>query len=253
MILWVNLHGGFSTGLALIGIYLGADVLRVMGAGATAAGDAMRRLRVLAPILVATAVATLLNPVGLGLYEYISRHLSARLVMDRTSEFMSPDFHQRPFLWFLALLIAAALVAAWSQRRLHLQEGMLLASFAALALYSRRHIPLFAIVVAPVVASQLSALALPEDGIFRRVAGLRDYLVRRNTAMGELEATLRGHLLPVAATIGLVAMAAVQLRSDVTPLGVSFDPTLQPVQAVEYLKGRQPLGPGFNQLEWGGY
>ena len=48
-------------------------------------------------------------------------------------------------------------------------------------------------------------------------------------------------------------IARAQAQAGEPPLGVEFDPVLQPVQAVEHLKKEQPLGRGFADIDWGGY
>src|SRR5205823_12942980 len=93
MALWVNLHGGFLFGLLLGGVYLAADALRWLGGQGEAAEQAARRLRTLAPIGAVTLVATQLNPAGPVLFEYLAGFFQKSLILNRTSEWKSPDFH----------------------------------------------------------------------------------------------------------------------------------------------------------------
>ncbi len=68
MIAWVNLHLGFIAGLALIVGFIGLDLLEILSSAARR-GAAVSRLRQAAPWFLATALATLVNPWGWGLYQ----------------------------------------------------------------------------------------------------------------------------------------------------------------------------------------
>jgi tetratricopeptide (TPR) repeat protein len=67
MVAWVNLHFGFASGLGLVAAYAGAELLEtVCGAERRRAG--LQRLRRAAPWLLATGLATLVNPWGWSIY-----------------------------------------------------------------------------------------------------------------------------------------------------------------------------------------
>jgi hypothetical protein len=75
MILWVNLHTGFIAGLALIAAYLLVEVLEIPFPSRRLA--AVLRLKSALPWLIATALATILNPWGTRIFVAISRQQSA--------------------------------------------------------------------------------------------------------------------------------------------------------------------------------
>jgi hypothetical protein len=169
---------------------------------------------------------------------------------------MSPDFHQPAFLFFLAMLLATVAAVAWSGRRPALHEGLLLLGFTYLALYARRGVPLFGIVAAPLLAAQLAAFP---QGVQRggpvglALERLGTWLARRNRRYGRIDEAARGHAWPALALVGLLWLAAAQKRDGLVPLGVQFDPKLQPVAAAAYLEAHPPAGNGFNEQRWGGY
>jgi hypothetical protein len=72
MIAWVNLHLGFVAGLGAILAFVGMELLEMWFPGARRR-DAAQRLRRAAPWFVATAVATLINPWGWGIYRALIR------------------------------------------------------------------------------------------------------------------------------------------------------------------------------------
>lgn len=75
MILWVNLHTGFIAGLALIAAYLAVEALETLFPSRRSA--AILRLKTALPWLIATALATILNPWGARIFVAISRQQSA--------------------------------------------------------------------------------------------------------------------------------------------------------------------------------
>lgn len=71
MLIWVNCHLGFAAGLGLLVAYAGLELLEFPFAARSAA--AWTRLRVAAPWLAASVVATLLNPWGPRIYQAVLR------------------------------------------------------------------------------------------------------------------------------------------------------------------------------------
>jgi tetratricopeptide (TPR) repeat protein len=67
MVFWVNVHFGFAAGLGLMLAYAGVEMLETV-CGANRRRAAMQRLRRAAPWLLSTAVVTLVNPWGWGIY-----------------------------------------------------------------------------------------------------------------------------------------------------------------------------------------
>jgi hypothetical protein len=252
MALWANLHGGFLVGLLLLATYLGADtVRRLFGARETAAG-AERSLRELVPVALLALVATCLNPVGPQLLTHVVGWFGNTLLINVTQEYQSPDFHQLPSRAFAAMLIATIASLAWSRRRPALHEGLLLLGFAYLALFSRRNIPLFAIVAAPVLLRQVAELQLPRRRRNLALDRMAAWLGRRDRVLARMDARFGGHFWPWAALLGLGLIAA-QQRGVGEPLGIHFDSARQPVGAVAYLKDHPLNGHMFNDLSWGGY
>jgi hypothetical protein len=255
MVLWVNTHGGFLIGLILVGAYVGADVLRILGGARDVAQEAVRRQRALALPAAAILAATLVNPAGLGLYGHVTGYFKKKLLVDMTHEYMSPNFHEADFMAFLVMLIGTALCLSWSRRRPALHEGLLLAGFTYFALHSARNVPLFAIVVSPLLGSLLGGLQMPP--VSDRLRGAADraagWIAKRNAAYSRVEAKSEGPAWALLSVTVLLGVAIAQVRAGDAPLNVRFDRTRQPVEAVEYLKQNPPAGNMINELVWGGY
>src|SRR5262249_40214712 len=101
----------------------------------------------------ACALASLANPYGWRLHEHVARYLNSRWIMDNVQEFQSPNIRSEGMVVFAMLLLAAVALASRAERF----EAVLVFIWGFAALRSARHIPLFAIVAAPVVASQAAA------------------------------------------------------------------------------------------------
>ena len=67
MVVWVNVHFGFAAGLGLVLAYVGTEVLETV-CGKARRQTALQRLRRASVWLAATALATLVNPWGWGMY-----------------------------------------------------------------------------------------------------------------------------------------------------------------------------------------
>jgi len=178
-LVWVNVHGGFLGGIALIGMYAVVSALRAVLARDAEEG---RRVRVYAAVLLATVLATLVNPQGWRLHASIRSYLGMQSLGFFT-EFMSPNFlaGSVPVLAFETLALLVLLVLARAARRLSWVHTVLLVFFLHESLHSVRHMNLFAIIAAPILAREITpgfeqlrpALAARWREIAREQAALR--------------------------------------------------------------------------------
>jgi hypothetical protein len=266
MLLWVNLHGGWLFGMALLVIYSFAALVeswRTRKNDALAATRAMQRARAMAAAFVAAAAATLANPYGWRLHAHIYRYLSDRYLMDHIEEFRSPDFHgwgERGFVAILALtLIAFAdrryLDAAISENRTSENCGnlrisrllvVLLAVYAGF--YASRNLPVSSMLLALVAGPMLWANFVALEKKPGAWAWLRNGVARIaefSGRMGAQEMQLRGHLWPV---VSVVLALAICLHGGWLGsrqlIHAQFDPMKVPVAAVNFLleesAGKQP-------------
>src|SRR4029079_19684884 len=142
MLLWVNLHAGFALGLALI-------LLFVLMAGLD---KEWKRISTLLLILTICLAVVPFNPNGFRMFSYPFETLSAPGMQNFIQEWLSPDFHQLRFLPLAALMLGTFSVMALSPIRPRLGELFALAALSFVALRSGRHIPIFAIFAAPLLA-----------------------------------------------------------------------------------------------------
>ena len=146
-ILWVNLHGGFFVGIILLMTYaLGAAAEELVHGTRDSAWIRARKYLFTAGACV---VASLVNPYGYRLHIHVAQYLGSSFYFKRISEFQSADFHTFTAAYFETLLVLAIAAAAWHLGKGRLIQLLLLLSWAHLALFSVRNIPIFAVVSAP--------------------------------------------------------------------------------------------------------
>ena len=146
-ILWVNLHGGFFVGTILLMTYgLGAAAEELFHGTRENAWVRARKYLFTAGACV---VASLVNPYRYRLHIHVAQYLGSSFYFKRISEFQSADFHAFTAAYFETLLVLAIAGAAWHLGKGRLIHVLLLLSWAHLALFSVRNIPIFAVVSAP--------------------------------------------------------------------------------------------------------
>ena len=109
-----------------------------------------------AALVGGTLAASLVNPYGIGLHRHIAGYLSSDWIRNSVDEFASPRFRSESLLQFEFLLVAGFLLAGWLISRRRLADALPILLWGHFALGAVRHVPLFAIAVAPLVASELS-------------------------------------------------------------------------------------------------
>jgi hypothetical protein len=257
-LLWVNLHGGWLVGLAMLAIYtLVSFIESVREDDAFAAVRAARRARALAWAFVASAVATLANPYGWRLHAHIYHYLGDRYLMNRIAEFRSPDFHgwaQRCFLIILVLMLMAWAGARGRVRLSHL----LTAIFATYTgLISTRNLPVSSMILVLIIGPRLweNFIGLASrPGGWMRMRKSVSRIVELSGRVGAQELGLRGHLWPVVCVIGalVICLHGGWIGSHQV-IHAQFDPKALPVAAVDFLAGEQSATPICSTDSWGGY
>jgi hypothetical protein len=286
MLLWVNLHGGWIFGMALLGIYTFAALVESLRTpDGFAAIRASHRARAMASAFAVSAVATLVNPFGWRLHAHIYRYLGDRYLMNHIDEFRSPDFHgwsQRAFAVILVLIVIAFAGGRFSgerfsgerlsgeRRKVRLSHWLVVLLAVYAGFYSSRNLPvssmLLVLVAGPILWANFASLA-DKPGAWQWVRNGAARISDFSDRMGAQEMELRGHLWPVVS----VALAfAVCLEGGWLGsrqlIHAQFDAKKLPVAAVNFLqkesqdsqdsknKDKQPSAePVFSTDAWGGY
>lgn len=158
MILWVNSHGSFPIGLALIGCWLAEEVWIISIAGVKNRTWNLKRLIPCAATLMIVGLACLVNPRGCGIFDYLGRMASNPTVQNNTIEWMPTTLNSLDgVLFFIGLMLLAVLLAVSSKRpSIFVVVSFLM--FGFLGIKYTRGIVWFGLILAPAVSVHLKTL-----------------------------------------------------------------------------------------------
>ncbi|MCA9970211.1 MAG: hypothetical protein KC425_08345, partial [Anaerolineales bacterium] len=159
-LLWANLHSGYLLGVVLVGTYAVGEAAQRLLWPRDARARPWRLIAQLSGVALVSFLAAALNPNGVALWTYPFETLSSPSMQAFIQEWHPPDFNLRIFWPFAALLGLGVLSFVFSPRRPTAAELLLFGGTAWAALTSARNVPLFAIIVTPIIVRHL-LLALP--------------------------------------------------------------------------------------------
>lgn len=232
IIVWVNLHGGYTFAIGLIGLHVLVETLE--------RSWSVRRLVIpwgdwISVALCLAAVAA--NPFGREVIDYPVAYLDSGSPFRQLIEWHPPrlSFDLRDFeARFFALAGLAALGAPFALRRGRFYLALAAVTFA-MAWTSRRFIPLFDLTAAPLAAL---GLAVGLERIRTIWPRLREPLVAAGVTLA-------------AAALGLWIWSGVRLTPHF--LERWTESALYPHAAVRYLKALGPPERLLNYYNWGGF
>jgi hypothetical protein len=228
-VVWVNMHSGFFLGLGLLGVVLAGDGAALLLDRVTPRTLTARKWRNLALVLLLCVVAALINPNGYHMLLYPFETLGSDAMQTYIQEWYSPNFHRIEYWPFALLLLGGAAVLVLSQRKVGWTNLLLFFGFGFAGLLSARHIPLFAVVAAPVVSRALADVRVP--------ASRRPRLVAINWVILLLVVTLAG------------VWVADKLAEDRAAEAERY-----PVEALAYIREQGLVDQRvYNSYNWGGY
>jgi hypothetical protein len=232
MPLWSNSHGGFVVGIALL-------VIGVLAAWFEGDGQ---KARWLGGALVAATLTSLIGPYGIRQWEYPLQFLVPNPWLNSIRESVSPDFHHPAFVPFEILLIVLIISAFWAPRR-RWWDILLIVGFTHLALTQIRHIALWVIVIAPLVAEYSSAA-------IREIVARRPILARINSVPStQTRAILNIALILAIAFFYVGVFSRVLMNMDFQRMEKRHYPSA----AADYIAKAGLPERTFTTFEWGGY
>lgn len=243
MLAWVNMHGAFVLGLLLFITYVSIQTVSSWLEGSLReGGDSLRRAAV---ILLLTVLATLANPSGWRVYEYVALVSNDPASRSYVREWQPPRIEEPEML--LAIFIPAGLVLLSmivSRRRPEAIEIVLIFGFLAFALLSRRNAIWFSLVAGPILARQLEQIDW--DRIGRRVKRARE-------PSAAIRRSLNAAIVAVLIVVSVLASPWVYPQLGNETLGTSLFEKRTPVGAVDFIEKNRMFGRLFHSHIYGDY
>lgn len=233
MLLWANTHGAFIAGFVVWGAYITGHILESLIQNR----QHETKLRAWLYIGFLAFIATLINPDGIHLWGTSFGFISNTYLVSHTQEYLPANFYL-PGTWpFLAIISLSILILYLKNHHLLISHGLLLTGWTVMGLYSARNIPLYAIIVTPILTEASAKLLLGTSWESIEINLLK------------IENSIRGMLWPILS----IGLAIFLLRNQGLQAYNTYDPSIFPVKAVDWLIENPQEGRIFNQFTWGGY
>ncbi|MGA2602879.1 MAG: hypothetical protein ABSG14_01490 [Verrucomicrobiia bacterium] len=245
MVLWANLHGAFPTGLVLIAMYAAGDAMDSWRQHVPSA-----RSKPLAALFVICGAASLVNPDGWRLPAQIANFLGSRELSTVTTEFASPNFHTVGMHGFLLVLLLLAVGLIVIRPRVTTTDVLVIGGWGYFALLSARNVPIFALVVTPILAQWLAEFtrASQNSPWIRRY---REWTAGTPTTGHKTDAAV----ILAAIIIALLIVGKPAIAGGPPVITTDYPPDRYPVAALDYVREHPDAlhGEMFNYFLWGGY
>jgi hypothetical protein len=219
-LLWANFHGGFFLGLMILIFWAVRKIF-----------EHPRNFGKFLGIILASFLATLVNPFGIGIFAEAWQHFQTPM-QDLIAEWVTPNIWQQSAILTAAIFL---LWAAWQKSRDKFFWSATIISFAFLAFVARRNIALF---------SFMALLAGSEiwSAEFLKLEKNKFISVGKNILVG-------GGILFL-----LFTNVPRQLTTFAEENYCRAIPRIYPCGAVEFLQSRNSAGLNiFSHFEWGGF
>ncbi len=240
-VLWVNLHSGYFLGLGLIALYLVGEALANWTGLRTARTLSPQRIGGLALSLVLCVAASLLNPNTYKMLWYPFETLGSEAMQRYIQEWAPPDFRQPAYWPSIALLFAGAGSLAYTERQRDLTDVLLFFALGFASLLSARHIPLFAVVGAPILTRYLAQV---------QIGRLRWDL----TGLPAVRPPARWMVILNWVLVAVFLIAGRARVADVALRNRDVEARFYPLGALAYIERNGLAGQRmYNSYNWGGY
>ncbi len=258
MLLWVNVHGGFVLGFALLGLYLFSNAIRYF----RCRDEEMHRrigngLRQLGLVTAVSLLASFINPYGYELHLHVYRYLSNRWLMNHIDEFLSPNFHGVAQQCFVVILLITIVTLAVAGKKPPLSRLFVLLFATYSGLYASRNLPVSSLLLTLIVAPLWTQAVGEAGGNPHLSLRFRAFIARWQSftaRMTRVELGFRAHVWPMAAVVlGLLVCVQQGKMGSYRWMDAHFDARRLPVQATEMIVQRGIREPIFAPDSWGGY
>ncbi|MFV9503329.1 MAG: hypothetical protein AB4911_02055 [Oscillochloridaceae bacterium umkhey_bin13] len=250
MALWVNLHGAFVLGLLVAGAFVVGETLRRWLRDPYALP--WYRLRPLYLAALAMLLATLLNPLGPGIFGYVGTILGSNQIQNLIIEWQPPRQSDLAGAAFYAGVLALLAAFGIGRRRPTLTDLLLVCGLLWQAFGGSRSVVWFGMAAMPILAQSLGTAKLAGDAT--------PSLSRRERGAG----TAANLAVVILLALGVIALQP--WFKPYLPLPVEYQAlfapvpgapqsftTTTPVAAVAHLLAEPCSGQIFNEMGYGSY
>lgn len=240
MVIWVNTHGaGFILAFFLWLAFISGNIYEQWQKSESIDNLILRKLFVSALL---SLLASLINPVGWKLWQFILGFMGNSYLLEIAGETRSVTFHSFNGWPFLLTIMLSLIILSRAKEKSTMAESFLLAGWTALGLYGWRNIPLYAIIVIPLLA-KYAKYSLPRIPV----------IISISKHIDNLEMQLRNGLWSMAAIVIFLFVLTSGINLDANKEGYHFNKVEFPVEAVAWLRDNPQKGNMFNYFPWGGY
>ena len=241
MLLWVNSHGSFPVGLMLLATWFGDEVWRFATARWKRRPANKKEVSIAGVVLLVSTAICLINPRGAGIASYLISMGSNPTVQNTVPEWLPPSITSPIGPLFFAGILFSAVVLVITPRRVTFYQLATFVFFTALGLWTTRGVVWFGLVMAPILANNLSAIS---EGLPLGHKPVKASLITRWINFALLS------LLMVLAFVSLPWFRSMMpVRGDYRSLVTRDTPT----ESVKFLMQEQPEGRVFNDMAFGSY
>lgn len=241
MVLWVNSHGSFPIGLAILGCWLVEEVWKFLRQLRSGEVKSAFSLAYPVGVLFSSSAACLLNPRGFGIISYLNMMAGNTVVQNYILEWMPPNFNSLEGILFYAGFIAFAILTAVSPKRPDIFQMLTFILFGVLGLKYIRGIIWFGLVMAPAVSAHLTAL-------FRQ-AGWQEKPPVPNPQLRRLNSIF----LLFLSCLAFFSLPWFKHLFPFTPEKAGLISSETPIQATQYILDHQLPGHVFHDMAFGSY
>ncbi|MDC7707326.1 hypothetical protein [Vogesella indigofera] len=233
MVLWANLHGSFTLGIALgAALALDSVLSHPIGQQKAAAWQ-------WSGFILLSVLAAMLTPAGWHGIWYPIQIMNMTVALDVIGEWLSPNFHRPQMLELWLMLVLA--IACTGRMRLPWLRLLLLLGLTHLALKHQRHVAVLGLITPLLIAAPLARQWQATQGNGRNAESI-------DRVFHALALPARAGTLTISALMATL-LIAMRLQSN------SFAPpdNTTPETALQAAQQAGATGPVFNAYNFGGY
>jgi hypothetical protein len=241
VLLWVNLHGGFISGLILNGVYFSGNLLMWLSSKTAEGNRHKKKAEIFGIMTFICLLVSMLNPHGYQILLFPVKLIRENILMDYVREFQSPNFHSVIFKPYEYLLLVSIGIFIAGKEKLNWIELILVLLFTYMSLFSARYIPLFVIIVSPILARKCQGSLQKGEGSVLR------FIRKRGRNMAAADAAADGFMWSF---VGVILVIVALGRGSID---YEFDRSKKPAAAVDFIEKEFIDGNMFNNDEFGDY